>query len=425
MTRIIDAIRSRGEVAADAVAAVGLTLFGWLQIATVPLFFRRPVPPGPAPGTGAGPGIDPNRGPFFIKDTLAGPLDYVLIAACFLPLTLRRRYPLIVLGIVTLASAFFDRFQHPPTITFLAPLIALYTVGTLRDRKTLVISGVLAAGVTVALTMPPFSDVRFFADIMRTVSMFAVAAALGVAVSNQRAYVAEVEARLEESERTREEEARRRVDEERLRIARELHDITAHSLSIIAVQAGAAERVILRDPGSAAHALVTIRETASRSLDELRSLVGVLRGAEDDPAAARAPREPQPSLLGLPDLVSSAEAASIRVVLDVSPDLGELPAFVDLSAFRIVQEALTNVVRHAEATEVFVRIAPENGSLSISVEDNGRGVEGEAEGRGHGISGMRERVAALDGEFEAGPKAGGGFRVFARLPVNRRVSGRE
>ncbi len=274
MSRVVASIRARGEVVTDALLAAALTLVGWLQIALLPVFFKRPdqgAPGGPAVGGR----FDPNRAPFLIKDTLAGPLDYVLIAACFLPLTLRRRYPLTVLAVVTLAVALFDRFQHPPTITFLAPLIALYTVGSLKDRKTLAVAGVLAASVTIAASMPSFSDVRFFADIARTVSMFGVAAALGVAASNQRAYVAEVEARLEESERTREEEARRRVDEERLRIARELHDITAHSLSIIAVQAGAAERVLLRDPGSAAHALVTIRETASRSLDELRSLVGV------------------------------------------------------------------------------------------------------------------------------------------------------
>jgi signal transduction histidine kinase len=423
MSRVAESIRSRGQLAVDALVAVALTLFSWLQIAALPLFFRRPVREGPALRGGAR--IDPGRGPFFIKDTLAGPLDYVLIAVCFLPLVLRRRFPLTVLAVVTLAAGVFDRFQHPPTITFLAPLIALYTVGTLRDRRTLAIAGMLAAAVTLVLTLPATTDVRFFTEAMRIVSMFAVAAALGVAVSNQRAYVAEVEARLEESERTREEEARRRVDEERLRIARELHDITAHSLSIIAVQAGAAERVLLRDPGSAAHALVNIRETASRSLDELRSLVGVLRDAGDDAAVARAPREPQPSLLGLPDLVRTVEDAGIKVDLQVSDDLGELPAFVDLSAYRIVQEALTNVVRHSEATEARVVIEWDGGTLVMSIEDNGRGAEDEVEGRGHGISGMRERAIALDGSFEVGPGPEGGFRVLARVPVTRRGMSRE
>ena len=421
MSRIIDSIRSYGELAVDALGAVALTAFGWLQVATVPLFFRRRVFGG---GRGGGPGFDPERGPFFIRDTLAGPLDYVLIAACFLPLAFRRRFPLTVLGIVTVAAAVFDRFPHPPTITFLAPLIALYTVGTLRDRRTLVAAGLASLVVTLVLTLPPTTDIRFFTEMMRIAAMFAVAGALGVAVSNQRAYVAEVERRLAEAERTREEEARRRVDEERLRIARELHDITAHSLSIIAVQAGAAERVLLRDPGSAGHALVAIRETASRSLDELRSLVGVLRGAGDDSTAVRAPREPQPSLLGLPDFVRSVEDAGVRVDLSVPDDLGDLPAFVDLSAFRIVQEALTNVVRHARASRVSVSITRENGSLVIVVEDDGRGT-GDIEAGGHGIDGMRERVAALDGTFEAGPGPEGGFRVFARLPALRRGAGRE
>ncbi len=423
MGKPVGSVRSRSEIVVDTLSAVVLTAVASLQVALVAVFFRRPSG-APQGVPGAPPvGVDPNRAPFFIKDTLAGPLDYVLIAACFLPLALRRRFPLTVLAVVTVASAVFDRFQHPPTITFLAPLIALYTVATLKDRKTLAIAGVLSAGVTIAATMPSFTDARFFADMVRTLAVFGVAAALGVAVSNQRAYVAEVERRLEESERTREEEAMRRVDEERLRIARELHDITAHSLSIIAVQAGAAERVLLKDPGSAGHALATIRETASRSLDELRALVGVLRAAEDDVAAA--PLEPQPGLRALPDLVRVVEDAGVRVAVDVSADVEELPAFVDLSAYRIVQEALTNIVRHAGARHALVRIASENGFLSIVVEDDGRGGANTSQTAGHGIAGMRERVVALDGEFEAGPRPEGGFRVAARLPMARRASGRE
>jgi signal transduction histidine kinase len=423
MNGIVEAIRRRGHTAVDAIIAGVLTLVAWVQVATIPLLFRRPAGGGGRPPGG---GLDPQRAPFFIRDTLAGPLDYLLIAACFVPLVLRRRFPLSVLAVVTVAAAVFDRFVHPPTITWIAPLIALYTVATLKDRTTLVIASVAAAVVTLSLTLPPTTDFRFFAEMTRTISLFAVAAALGVAVSSQRAYIAEVEQRLAESERTRDEEARRRVDEERLRIARELHDITAHSLSIIAVQAGAAERVLLKDPGSAGHALVTIRETASRSLDELRSLVGVLRGAGDDAAASpSAPREPQPSLLGLPDLVRSVEESGVHVDLDVDEDLGELPAFVDLSAFRIVQEALTNVMRHAHASEVRVRIARENGSLLISVVDDGVGGASGTQGAGHGISGMEERVAALDGEIEVGPRPEGGFAVVARVPVPRRGVTRE
>ncbi len=413
MNRLLDSIRSRGEIVVDTVIAVALALFAAVQMATVPLFFHRPGEHGPR-----GP-FDADRGPFFIRETLARPVDYLLILVCFLPLALRRRYPLTVLGVTTLAAAIFSRSPHPPTIAFIAPLIALYTVGTLKDRRTLVTAALVAAVVALVLTLPSFADTRFFTEAMRIVAMYAGAAALGAAVRNQRAYVTEVEMRYAEAERTREEEARRRVDEERLRIARELHDVTAHSLSVIAVQAGAAERVLFRDPGSAAHALVAIRETASKSLDELRSLVGVLRGAGEDVSGQRAPREPQPSLLGLPDLVKSVRDAGISVSLDVPEDFGELPAFVDLSAFRIIQEALTNVMRHAEATEVRLTVRRENNSLAIEVEDNGTGATGEPN-NGHGINGMAERVAALDGVFEAGPRPEGGFRVYACLPIARR-----
>jgi len=232
--------------------------------------------------------------------------------------------------------------------------------------------------------------------------------------------VAAVEQRAIDAERTREDEARRRVEEERLRIARELHDVTAHSLSIIALQAGAAEKAVYRDPDSAVAALKTIRATSKDSLDELRAMLGVLRGADED-----APLSPAGRLERLPELVAAVEQAGVRVTLDVVGDLGDIPAYAGVSAYRIVQEALTNVARHANASSARVAVGREGDELVLEIADDGRGATAQTVAEGHGIAGMRERVAALGGAFVAGPVAGGGFRVAARLPLAKGAQHRE
>ncbi|TLM98097.1 MAG: hypothetical protein FDZ75_03135, partial [Actinobacteria bacterium] len=208
--------------------AVGLTLLATLTVLSLPHFI---------PMRGGGP-------PDAILRRAAHPpvwTTYALIAATFLPLALRRRFPLTVLGIVVVAASFYDRLPNPPTFALIGPLIALYTVGTLYSRRTLWIAATVAAVSAGAISVRSLEGLGWISDLVPTLALFAVAASLGDSTRNRRAYVHEVEQRALDAERTRDEVARRRVEEERLRIARELHDVTAHSLSIIAVQAGAAE----------------------------------------------------------------------------------------------------------------------------------------------------------------------------------------
>jgi signal transduction histidine kinase len=212
-----------------------------------------------------------------------------------------------------------------------------------------------------------------------------------------------------ELERERAESAA--VVEERGRIARELHDVVAHGISVIAIQADAAEAALDRDPALAREPLATIRRSAKTSLEEMRHLLGVLREDGDGGELA-----PQPGLAQLDELVERARGAGVDVTLDVSGEPRELAPGLDLSAYRIVQEALTNVRKHADGAPATVRVAWEPRALALEIRDRGPGGAG-TNGNGHGLVGMRERVRVHGGELHAGPSAGGGFAVKARLPL--------
>jgi signal transduction histidine kinase len=202
---------------------------------------------------------------------------------------------------------------------------------------------------------------------------------------------------------------------ERLRIARELHDMVAHSIGVIAIQAGSGRRVFNASPGEACDALAAIEATSRETLSGLRRMVTGLRRAEPEPGAGPPPLDPAPGLADIDRLAATALDAGVQVEVDWHGSREPLPADIDLSAFRIIQEAVTNVVRHASAGECQVSIGQQDGQLSIEVTDSGRG--GTLAGTGYGITGMRERAALLGGDFSAGPRPGGGFRVTARLPV--------
>ena len=218
--------------------------------------------------------------------------------------------------------------------------------------------------------------------------------------------------------RSREEETRRRAGEERLRIARELHDVLGHNISLISVQAGVALHLMDKQPEQARVALTVIRDASKEALRELRSVLDVLRQGNEAP-----PRAPAPGLASLSDLVTRAAEAGLQVHTTVSGDLKRLPASVDLAAFRIIQEALTNVMRHAGQTAANVYVTCNEQELTLQIDnavgseanrdDSGRGME-----LGQGILGMKERATALGGVVEAGLRPDGGFRVFARLPLN-------
>ena len=202
---------------------------------------------------------------------------------------------------------------------------------------------------------------------------------------------------------------------ERLRIARELHDIVAHSIGIIAIQAGSGRRVFDARPDEARDALATIEATSRETLSGLRRMVKGLRNADPEPGPGQAPLDPAPGLAGIERLAAVTLDAGVQVDVDWHGSREPLPADIDASAFRIIQEAVTNVVRHAGTGQCQVCIGQQDGQLSIEVTDSGHG--GSAAGTGYGITGMRERATLLGGDFSAGPRPGGGFRVTARLPL--------
>lgn len=413
----------------DAIVAFGLTAIAVVDLIGRPLLFRH--------GGGGGGRLNPP--PFaapFVPHNSPTALSFLLVVFALAPLAVRRRYPLLILGTATLAAAGYQLVPaNPPSIAFVAPLIAIYTVGAECSRKVLLVAGAITAAILIAASLPSGLTQSFWPDIVRTVAMVGVAGAIGDATRTQRAYLAETEQRAIQAERTRDEEARRRVDEERLRIARELHDVVAHSLSIIAVQSGAAAHVIDSDPAEARRSLEAIRAVSKEALDELRAMLGVLRAEGESDA----PLSPVPGLGRVDELIAPVRAAGFDVNVTTQGDLAEVPTVVEVSAYRVLQEALTNVVRHAGRCTVWISVTRTGESLDVSVADDGKGPTGAYAasgapgptgaqpsgvplGPGHGIAGMRERVLALGGDFEAGARAGGGFRVHARLPLSTRGS---
>ena len=302
----------------------------------------------------------------------------------------------------------------------LAPAIALYWVAkAFSVRWTLVISVVtLGALMTATAVNNPFGRTGGGFDLIP--ALIAAAVFSGIAVQNRNAYVASIQARAEG-------EALRRVDEERLRIARELHDVVAHTMATINVQAGMAAHVLADQPGVAGEALQTIRAASKDGPRELRAILNVLRQADEGD-----PTQPAPGLAQLAALVSGAERAGLSVAVRQFGSPRELPAPVDLTAYRIVQESLTNVIRHAGPATATVVISYDGVGLQIEVTDTGIGVgpgplplaggtagtgRTAGTGGGYGLTGMRERAAAVGGTIQAGPGPGGGFRVIARLPA--------
>jgi signal transduction histidine kinase len=218
-------------------------------------------------------------------------------------------------------------------------------------------------------------------------------------------------ARKLEAERARRQEEIARAGRERLRIARELHDVLAHNVSLINVQAGTALHLLDKQPERARPALEAIKDASSETLREVRSVLGILRGPGEEP-----PRAPTAGTAGVEELISRTAAAGISVASEVRGEPRPLPASVDLAVYRILQEALTNVARHAHPASATVRLTFAEDDVTLEVEDDGAG-NGEVPAAGNGIPGMRERVAALGGDFSAGPRGDSGFRVAARLPL--------
>jgi signal transduction histidine kinase len=331
-------------------------------------------------------------------------------------LVFRRRSPRAVLALCVAGTAAFAVMGAGRGALDMAVMVAVYTVATRSSRRAAWIAAALAAGVLSgvhALSGDGWLDPLVLSQLAWT----GMAAAIGDAVRSRRAYVAAVEERARRAEETREEEAERRVMEERLRIARELHDVLAHHIALINVQAQVAEHVLDRDPGQARQALGHVRRAGKEALGELRTTVGLLRSPDNQ---EELPTEPSPGLERLPDLVASFTAAGLRVGFLLDDIAAPLPAPVELAAFRIVQEALTNISKHAPGAAARVHVALTPSGLRVEATDDGPGgldPGGLDAGTGHGLIGMRERALSLGGHFAAGPMAGGGFRVRAVLPL--------
>ncbi|MGS2619158.1 sensor histidine kinase [Micromonospora sp. LZ34] len=326
-----------------------------------------------------------------------------------LPAGLLRRRPLLALGLMLVAACLVTMTVYVPENGYLRDIwyaqflgvdLVVGLVAAHRSRRVSVPAAVVVLAVQVAASFVNPSEDPLSRAIL---SVLAVVTAWTVGDS--------VRARRRHAEALRAHQAAEAVTAERLRIARELHDLVAHSIGVIAIQAGMGARVIDNQPAQARAALATIEATSRETLANLRRTLGALRRPQGESAAL----EPTTGLADLDRLVAAAADAAVRVRLHRRGRPGPLPADLDLAAYRIVQEALTNVVRHAGTADCRVTVTQDPEQLAVEIVDDGRG--GPVGGEGHGIVGMRERVALLGGRFHAGPRPEGGFRVAAELPV--------
>jgi signal transduction histidine kinase len=345
-------------------------------------------------------------------------LRYAAAVLACVPLPLRRRWPALVLALTALGDAALValsvRGPAQITVAFAIYTVAATSTGRLSPRIVGAVVAIVLLGALVAAGGPEWGTV---------IGGPAVVLLGWIAGENTRArrtYAAGLAERAAEREREREERVRQAATDERVRIARELHDVVAHSMSLIAVRAGAARMVIDEQPDEARAALSIIETTSRRALREMRRLVGVLRQPDD---TAHAALEPAPGLVLLAELVRQAAQAGVHVEVDVTGDVRALPEGVDVSAYRIIQEALTNVVRHVGPTNAHLRVNYLHDEVEIELIDEGTPNPGRTipselrNGSGHGLVGMRERVALYGGELVTGP-TGNGYRVLARLPVD-------
>jgi signal transduction histidine kinase len=353
-----------------------------------------------------------------------GTLNAAFVLAQTLPLVVRRRLPFPVFAVGAGSMAVQGTLElYSPTFALLAVSLALYSLAAYGERR-LAIVGVLAwAGLltlhlawSVATSWPRVASADLY-DLFNDYVLTAAAWVLGEGVRQRRAHAAELEDRAARLEREREQKARQAATQERLRIARELHDVVAHSLSVIGVQAGAARLVLDTDPNPARarEAVAAIEATANRAMAEMRRALGILRDTERSGAAALAPL---PGLAQLPALQDQLRAAGLAVELTVDGTQRPLATSIDLSLYRIVQEALTNALRHARATRAEVTVCYGTHDITVEVNDDGRGPSASA-GRSDGVGtvGMRERVALFGGELQVGPRPQGGYGVRVRLPL--------
>jgi signal transduction histidine kinase len=353
-------------------------------------------------------------------------IGVALITATTVPIAFRRAAPLAVAVVLGALSALFLIWDYPAPVSAVVALIAIYSLGAYSP----LVRGITGVAVLMAgtygylfLTARRYPDTEAFAtsDLIFVATAFVGAWAIGRAVRGPRLQAQLLEERADQLERTHEAEVRAALAEERGQIARELHDVVAHHVSVMTVQAAGARRALTRDPDAADVALEAIEATGRSAMTEMRRIVGVLRGPDDArPSDVPTPaRLPQPGLADLPALVDDLIDAGLPVSLDVVGEDRQLPLGVDLTAFRIVQEALTNTLKHAQGAraQVVLRYSPDQ--LVVEVTDDGTARLPRLDGRklGHGLIGMRERVIMYGGTLATGPRPAGGFVVRAVLPL--------
>lgn len=341
-------------------------------------------------------------------------LGWSLLLCAHVPLVWRRGHPLLVLLAVVACIAPYHAVDYTHMAAVPVGMVALYTVAVSGRPRRALITGLLVVGVT--MTVNASVAPHQVAEVLRISGWIVSVLLLGVYVRIHRQYVTSVLERAERAERTREEEARRRVAEERLRVARDLHDLLAHSITLVGVQTSVAAHVLAADPerldrAAVAKALDDIADTCRSARGELRATLHVLRAG-----TAEEPRGPLPGLDGLADLAEAARTSGAEVDLAVGE--AQAPPAVGAAAYRIVQEALTNAVRHGgPGLTVQVRIHASDAALRVTVTDDGTAADAPSHTPGFGLVGMRERARSVGGTLEAGPRESGGFTVSAVLPL--------
>jgi len=343
-------------------------------------------------------------------------LSLTVTAVVYLTMIGVRRFPVTAAAVATIGSVILmaNGMRYPVTLP--AVFVTLYTVALTRGQARTVLTAVpvkVALLVAALIAYPGFTG--FVVLLLATLGL-----AVGKAVRSHRAYVAEVEDRARRAEQAKEDEANRRVGEERLRIARELHDVIGHHVALISVQAGALSCLLAPDQAEARESVTHIQRASADALEDLRLTVGLLREPGDGEQADAPPVDPLPGLSRLDDLVGSFAGAGLTVTREVTGRPRPLPEAADLTAYRVIQESLTNVRKHAACATASLHLGYTARALRLTIENDGHEASStRAPGpAGHGLIGMRERVAAVGGRLSAGPRPGGGYLVLAELPLS-------
>jgi signal transduction histidine kinase len=353
-----------------------------------------------------------------LSDHIGGPhwVNAIAAAGVTLPVAWRRPLPLVAAPLMAAFATWQeamngDLIENAVTPVVTLPL-AVYSMGVLLDRRRALIGYALSqALIWIAVILRADRTVD---DFVFTLVLVGGPFLVGRIVSTRIELARELREKATRLEREQQERARLAVAEERARIAREMHDVVAHNLSVMVVQSSAARRMLDRNPERASEALASVEHTGREALAEMRRMLDMLRGEDEEAALA-----PQPSIDELDALLDRAREAGLDVDLEVEGERRRVQSSVDLSCFRIVQEALSNTIQHADANHARVRLRYGPSSVQVDVTDDGRAVSGPGadNGRGHGLVGMRERVAMLGGNLEAGYRPSGGFEVRATLPL--------